>query len=285
MPTLVSVVIPVFNAAATIAEQLAALGRQTYAGEWEIVVADNGSTDDTAAIVDAYRSELPALRVVDASARSGPAFARNTGARLARGDFIAFCDADDVVADRWLEALVVASTAFDVVTGIEDAERLNSETVQSWRSPRAEGLPRGRFLPFAPTCNLGVWTTVFEKVGGFRPEYRASEDIDWSWRAQLQSYTLGLAPDAVVHYRYRSSPRGIARQGFAAGVSSARLYRDYREQGLRHAEFGQVVRRWLWLLVRSPYIVSPLRRGLWIRRAAEAAGRMTGSVRFHVVAL
>jgi len=147
MPTLVSVVIPVFNAAATIAEQLAALGRQTYAGEWEIVVADNGSTDDTAAIVDAYRSELPALRVVDASARSGPAFARNTGARLARGDFIAFCDADDVVADRWLEALVVASTAFDVVTGIEDAERLNSETVQSWRSPRAEGLPRGRFRP------------------------------------------------------------------------------------------------------------------------------------------
>src|SRR5262249_18296557 len=153
------------------------------------------------------------------------------------------------------------------------------------RSPRAVGALVGRFVRFARLCSRAVRANVFEKVGGVRPEYRASEDIDWSWRAQLQSYTLGLAPEAVVHYRYREAPRAIARQGFAAGVSSARLYRDYRDQGLRHAPTGHVVRRWLWLVLRAPYILSPLRRGLWVRRAAEAAGRMTGSVRFRVIAL
>jgi glycosyltransferase involved in cell wall biosynthesis len=273
------------NAAATIEEQLGALERQTYAGAWELVVADNGSDDGTGAILDEWRTRIPQLLVLDASQDPGPSSARNAGARVARGEFIAFCDADDVVVDGWLAALVDAALEFDIVTGIEDATVLNSEVVQSWRAPRAEGVPRGRFLPFAPTCNLGVWSDVFANVGGFREDYRASEDIEWSWRAQLQSYTLGFAPGAVVHYRYRAGAKPIARQAFAAGMSTVLLYRDYREHGLRHAALPEVLRRWLWLILRSPYILTPLRRGLWVRRAAEAAGRITGSVRFRIVAL
>lgn len=276
---------PVYNAAGTIEQQLGALERQTYERGWELVVADNGSTDSTRAILDSWQTRIPKLRVVDASQRSGPSFARNTGVGVADGDFIAFCDADDIVVDGWLDALVNAALEFDVVTGLEDATMLNSAAVQSWRAPRAERVPRGRFLPFAPTCNLGVWSDVFANVGGFRDDYRASEDLDWSWRAQLMSYTLGFAPGAVVHYRYREEALQIARQGFAAGVSTAMLYRDYREHGLRHAALPEVLRRWLWLILRSPYILIPLRRGLWVRRAAEAAGRVTGSVRFRVLAL
>ena len=100
---MISVVIPVRDGAATIGDQLEALGQQTYQGEWEIVIADNGSTDGTAELAErSWSHPRAALRVVDASSRPGSSFARNRGAIEAAGDFLAFCDADDIVAPGWL---------------------------------------------------------------------------------------------------------------------------------------------------------------------------------------
>ena len=223
--------------------------------------------------------------MLDASARPGSSYARNFGAQAADGDFIAFCDADDVVAPDWIAALVKGAQEFDAVTGPQEVTVINDEAVQSWRSPRAQTLPRARFLPFAPSCNLGVWADVFDRTGGFNEEYPQAHDVEWSWRAQLASFTLGYAPDAVVHYRYRSDARGIARQAYLSGLDSARLYRDYRREGLRRRPLRRVLRVWVWIVLRSPLVFSPTRRGLWIRRAGEARGRLVGSLRFRVFSL
>jgi len=284
-PRLLSVVMPVRNAAATITSQLEALANQTFSGEWELVVADNGSTDATRAIVADWAARLPSLTVVDASMRAGPSFARNRAAEAARGDFLVFCDADDVVVPGWLEAMAGAATRHDVVTGPQKVDEINAPAVIAWRSPRATGLPRGRFLPFAPSCNLGVWAEVFRATGGFDEDYRASEDVEWSWRAQLASYTLGFEPEAVVHYRYRTSPRGVVRQAYRAGVASARLLRDYRRRGLQRRPGRRTLHDWAWLVVRLPYVVNRDRRGVWMRRAAEACGRISGSIRYRVLCL
>src|SRR3712207_4277359 len=85
-PLKLSVVIPCLNAASTIAVQLAALSRQSWPGEWEVIVADNGSTDRSRRIAESYGDRLPGLRVVDASDRRGQAHARNLGAAAATGD-------------------------------------------------------------------------------------------------------------------------------------------------------------------------------------------------------
>lgn len=284
-PRTISVIIPVRNGSDTIAEQLEALAGQTYDGAWEVVIADNGSTDDTRSIANEWAPRLPKLSIVDASERSGSSFARNLGAANAAGEFLAFCDADDVVVPEWLASLADAARDFDAVTGRQDASVVNPEAVQSWRPPRVVGLPRSHFLPYAPSCNLGVWADVFATTGGFDEEYPQSHDVEWSWRAQLASFTLGFAPGAVVHYRYRASPRGVARQAYLSGLDSARLYRDYRSRGLRHAPLTKVLRTWGWLVVRLPYLWSPARRGIWIRRAGESAGRLAGSVRFRVLFL
>jgi glycosyltransferase involved in cell wall biosynthesis len=284
-PRSISVIIPVRNGADTLAEQLAALARQTYTGEWEIVVADNGSTDGTQALAREWAARLPKLSVVDASGRPGASHARNFGASRARGEFLAFCDADDVVVPEWVESLAAAAAQFDVVTGRQDAGALNSETVRSWRSARSLGLPRTGFLPYAPSCNLGVWASVFGRTGGFNEEYTHSEDLEWSWRAQLSSFTLGFAPGAVVHYRYRDSPRGVWRQAYLGGIGSVRLYRDYRSKGQRRSGIGRVLRSWAWIVARLPYLASPARRGIWLRRAGEASGRLVGSARFRVLFL
>ncbi|MYR59535.1 glycosyltransferase, partial [Streptomyces sp. SID625] len=78
------------------------LGRQTYQGPWEVVVVDNGSVDGTPEVARAARAVLPALRIVDARDRAGESYARNRGIAEARGDLVAFCDADDVAAEGWL---------------------------------------------------------------------------------------------------------------------------------------------------------------------------------------
>src|SRR5436309_9736329 len=101
----VTVAIPMRNAAATIAEQLEALVDQDFTGEWEVVVADNGSTDDSRDIVRRFADRLPDLRVLDASQAVGAAHARNVALREARGDVFVVTDADDVVDRGWVTAM------------------------------------------------------------------------------------------------------------------------------------------------------------------------------------
>jgi len=284
-PRLMSVVIPVRNAAATLRDQLQALGRQTYCAPWDIVLSDNGSTDDT---VLKARESAPAgidLRVIDASARPGSSFARNRGAEEARGDFLVFCDADDVVTPGWLAAMARAARHFDAVTGPQYAHALNDNDVQHWRPPRAVVLPTSGFLPYAPSCNLGVWASVYTATGGFREEYPQAHDVEWSWRAQLSDYTLGFERDAVVQYRYRTTMHGVARQAYLSGFDSAQLFRDYHPRGMPRPAFRRTVRTWLWVIGRAPFVASRARRGIWMRRTAEAWGRVRGSVRFRVMFL
>ena len=80
-----TVIIPCFNAANTIAVQLEALAQQHWCEPWEVIVSNNGSTDETVAIVEQYQKKLPNLRIVDSSDQGGAAHARNVGA-LAAGD-------------------------------------------------------------------------------------------------------------------------------------------------------------------------------------------------------
>src|SRR5687767_27975 len=90
----VSVIIACLNAAETISGQLEALAAQTWSRPWEVIVADNGSSDDSRSVVERFRDRLPALRIVDASAKRGQPYALNVAAREARGTALAFCDAD-----------------------------------------------------------------------------------------------------------------------------------------------------------------------------------------------
>jgi glycosyltransferase involved in cell wall biosynthesis len=98
----ISVIIAMRDAAGTLVEQLEALTQQTYTGWWEVLLVDNGSTDAGCDLGRSYEGRLRNLRVIDASERPGCAHARNVAAVHARGEVLAFCDADDVVSPGWL---------------------------------------------------------------------------------------------------------------------------------------------------------------------------------------
>jgi glycosyltransferase involved in cell wall biosynthesis len=279
----VSVIVPVRNEEKHLAGQLEALASQTYAGEWELLVVDNGSKDGSIDIARSYSSRLP-LRIVDASARPGINHARNAGVAAAGGDFVAFCDGDDVAAPVWLEALVEAAAEADIVTGQLEFVQLNEPLYRSWRpNELLEELPTPHgFLPSVSGGNCGMWTRVAREVG-WDGEFRfGSCDTEFSWRAQLAGFTIAFAPEAVIHLRYRMSLRGLARQYFAYGKSGALLYRHFREHGMQW-DRQDARDRWRWIVEGSRHVIgSAERRGNWVRMVSFSLGRAYGSLRWQV---
>ena len=284
----VSVVIPVRDAAATLGEQLGALAAQEFGGEWEVLVVDNGCTDRTGQVVARWATKLPALRVIDGSDRPGANHARNVGARAAHGELVLFCDADDVVAPGWIEAMARAAASADVLGGALDEVTLNDPLLRAWRGPGIQ--PDGElpssvngFLPYAVSANCGLRAEVLRALGGWSEDYvGGSEDVELSWRAQLRGYRLAFVPDAVVRYRYRAGLRPLARQMYTYGVEEPHLYRDFRGAGVRRSTAEAFVRRWRWLLRHVPDLWrSAELRGRWVGAAAFHLGRLRGSVKYR----
>jgi glycosyltransferase involved in cell wall biosynthesis len=283
-PELVSVIVPVRDAATTLPRQLERLAVQRYDGDWEVLVVDNGSQDGTAELARRWAGRLERLRVVDASARAGVNHARNAGARAASGDFLAFCDADDEVAPEWLGALVEAAHDADLVGGFVGFELLNPGATRNWRMSEMsrQALPVALdFLPYAMSGNCGIWRSVLTKVGGWNESYRGCTDVELSWRVQLAGYRLSFAPDAVLQCRFRSSLRGLARQFFRIGSAEVQLYHDFRGDGLERDRAA--FRSWLWLIAHLPLTVkSPVWRGRVVRLTARRLGRLYGCTRARV---
>ena len=284
-PTFVSVIIPARNAGATIGSQLEALSRQQFRGAWEVIVVDNDSTDGTAVVSANWAAELPQLRVAAAAGRPSASRARNVGAAAARGDLLVFCDADDVATPGWLSAMVDAARNADVIGGQLDHIALNTAKARSWRPlVPADHLPNLLgFLPYASSASLGVRTEVFHRLGGFSKEYPyGGEEVEFCWRAQLASYTIGHAPTAVMSYRLRHQLRPLAKQAYGWGYSDAHLYQDFRRHGVPPASGRATLREWRQLIRRLPELSSRDRAGAWIQDAAWRCGRLVGSLRYRV---
>ncbi len=234
-----SVVIAAYDAETTLGEQLDALVAQRVPFAWEVVVADNGSSDGTADLARSYAGRLR-IRVVDASATPGAGAARNVGVSVARAPLIAFCDADDVVGDGWLAAMRAALGRHAFVAGRFDGTRLNSPAVLRSRTvPQQHGLQESARLPglhAAGAGNMGIRADVFRAVGGFDPRCLYLEDADLCWRVQLAGVPLVWAPDALLHVRLRGSLWSTARQGYHYGTGERWLALRYREQDERLRE-------------------------------------------------
>lgn len=284
-----SIIIPCYNSAALLAEQLAALSCQRWDEPWEVIVADNGSTDDPAAVVARFQERLPNLRLIDASARPGAAFARNQGAKAARGEQLSFLDADDVAGEGWLAAIGAALERHDFVASRHDFSRLNPPAVLASRhNSQSEGLQRyisPPYLPHAGGCGLGIKAWLHEAVGGFDESFLCLEDTDYCWRVQLAGHALTFVPEALVHVRFRGRSREIYRQARRFAEANVRLYKVYRARGMPRLSWIHGVQGWLRLVRTFPYLRDPQRRGHWIWDLGWRIGRLLGSLRYGVLAL
>jgi glycosyltransferase involved in cell wall biosynthesis len=198
--TEISVVIPARDAAATLPRTLDALARQTLPRErFEVVVADDGSTDATGAIAQA------ADRVVR-TAGVGPGAARNAAAGIARGRVLAFTDADCFPAEDWLARALAAIADADVVQGYVEPERPPGRFDRTVYVTSFHGL--------FETANLVVRRELFDALGGFEAGWtpqggkELGEDTWLGWRARRGGARVAFAPDVLV--RHAVFPRSAA---------------------------------------------------------------------------
>lgn len=196
----ISVVIPHYDDPASLDRCLSALGQQTIAEPFEIVVADNMSPQGEAAIAAAIGGRARLALAHDRGA--GPA--RNAGVAESTGEVLAFTDSDCVPQPGWLAAGVAALERHDLVGGRMTVEVGANERSGAEAFEQVFAFDNRSYVEdkgFTVTANLFVRRATFDAVGGFRTQ--VSEDAEWCWRARAAGYRLGYAHDAVVGHPAR----------------------------------------------------------------------------------
>jgi glycosyltransferase involved in cell wall biosynthesis len=189
------VIIPAFNAEATIARALAAVASQDFEGDFEVVVVDDGSTDGTATAAEAAGG-VTVLR----QGHSGPAAARNRGVEHASGRLLAFTDADCMPSPSWLREGVAALKHADLVQG---AVRPDPSAA---RTPFDHTLWVSADSGLYQCASLFVRRDLFECVGGFEDWLQAglgkelAEDVWFGWQCRRAGARTAFAPDALAYH-------------------------------------------------------------------------------------
>lgn len=283
-----SVVIPCLDAEAVIGTQLEALARQSWDGQWEVVLADNGSRDQTVHRAKRFRHRLPRLRIIDASERAGVAFARNRGVAESSGEVIAFCDADDEVAPGWLAALARVLADNEFVAARPEHERLNPRWLaESWDAPQ-DGIRPHRFPPYLRYARggcLGVRRAVHDEIGGFDEELSSCEDDDYCFRVQLAGYELIPVPDAVVHVRLRTRARDLFNQARWYAEGEAKLQQKFGSPVTRRTLWRWPLLHWGAIARSLPGVGSRSGRARLVWLLGFQLGRYRGSIVHRVLAV
>jgi glycosyltransferase involved in cell wall biosynthesis len=233
-----TVIVPAYNSAAHIGRCLSALKQLNYS-DYEIIVIDDGSTDATAAIAEA--AGVRTIRL----AHSGLAAARNAGIEAARGQLVAFIDADAEAERDWLYHLAEAQirrsapAAGGQSFAPEPASRSAAVIGQAPGQPHEVRLG-DQDLAQLCGCNMAV-----EKVSDHHQLFdaiftSAGDDVDFSWRVRDEGMSLAYAPGAVVLHQPRTTIGGYLKQQLGYGHAEGLLYRKFpnRAQDGVYRHFG-----------------------------------------------
>src|SRR5215831_6109133 len=219
----VSVVMPVYNAEATLEECLTKLGQSTFE-DFEVVVVDDGCTDRSRDIMGRFP-----VRVIPSSGRVGPAAARNLGAQVATGEFLFFIDSDVMVRPDTLALLAEGfeRTGIDGFCGVQAAEMryrdLPSQYKNLWM--RWTYLRQSGDVPLFYTTAAAIRRDAFLRVGGFDVGYATPnvEDTAFGQKLRRLGVRVRIHPEVEVEHVKQYSLRGMLRTDFMRAVSLTRL--------------------------------------------------------------
>ena len=213
----VSVIIPAYNAAATIAGTVDTIIRQTFQ-DFEIICVDDGSTDRTLAIVRQYGDRV---RLVE-QPNSGPAAARNNGARHSSGEYLAFLDADDLWMPQFLERSVAALDADPALSlvycncALADSEGVALDTSlvgDGFDHPPSLNELLTRLWPIMPSAAL-VRRSAYDACGGYRDALKGAsfrfEDVDF-WIKMREQGPFSYIAEPLITWRFAWFPRQLKR--------------------------------------------------------------------------
>jgi glycosyltransferase involved in cell wall biosynthesis len=197
----VTVVIPAFNAQRYITQAIDSVFHQTC-GMFEVIVVDDGSSDQTRSVVERFG---PLVRY-EYQRNAGPASARNRGIELASGDFIAFLDADDVWnAEKCAVQMAHFSELPELVGAAAHVRNFLSEDAAAGMAPQGQVVTLG--------TTLMVRRSLFDAVGMLNPEYWHRDLQDLLVRAEDRGFRIEILPDVLAQRRIHSNNMSSHRSG------------------------------------------------------------------------
>ena len=227
----VSVIVAAYNASRTVGETIRSVLAQTRQ-DFEIVVIDDGSTDDTASILAHWTTD-PRIRL-HRQENAGPAAARNAGIALARGDYVSMLDSDDLWLPCYLERMVQAlqespesGFAYTDAWALEQASgRIRRATAMSRQHPPERTLPATAFLEALIQRNfifnaVTVRRGVLERVGGYDPKIPQAEDYELWLRCCAAGYSGVRVPGPLAIYRVHDGSLSQDELGLLTGLRDA----------------------------------------------------------------
>ncbi|WP_252699692.1 glycosyltransferase [Natronosalvus vescus] len=244
-----SVIVPTYNEAGTIETCLEALLGQTY-DEYEIIICDNGSTDNTRDIVNEY----PVKLVVEDKIQ-GSYEARNKGVEVAKGDILAFTDADCRPTKQWIaEGVRKIQNGADLIGGNVRFMFSNpptpAELFDSISNMQIERDVKERSV--AKTANLFVKQEVYHTVGSFQSNMISGGDVQWTKKATDTGFTIAYEENAEVLHPARSLDELLKKQ-YRVGIGQMDLRWETANS------FGDLAKVGLWLLIgfapRPPHYI------------------------------
>jgi glycosyltransferase involved in cell wall biosynthesis len=227
-PPLVSVVIPNYNGARTLPLCLRALAEQTYP-HTEIIVADDGSTDDSVAVARAHGA-----KVVRTGANGGCGAARNLGVAHARGEILFYVDSDIALAPDAVATAVeilASDPAIGAVCGTQDPEPLIRPTlVAQYRGLQYHfwSLSSQGNVSFLFPSLCAIPAAVHAEIGSFNPKLKQTEEVDFGHRLS-QRYQLRLTPAIRGRHAHDHRLRILLRKLFHRGRLRVPLYARARQ--------------------------------------------------------
>lgn len=241
---LYSVIIPAYNAQNTVAQCLDALDKQDVPKiNYEIIVVDDGSTDETPDIVQRFP-----VRYFRQS-NQGPATARNKGAREARGDIILFTDSDCVPLHNWIEEMARSFDDQTVMAAkgayLTKQKSLTARFAQVEFEERFEMLKKVESIDMIDTYSAGYRKSVFLSLGGFDPSFPVAnnEDTDLSYKMSHAGFKMVFNPKAIVyHLNHPDSIRKYARLKFWRGYWRMVVYKKYPDKMFKDSYTPQTLK-------------------------------------------
>ena len=258
----VSVVVPVYNGAKTIKACLESLQEQSFKGKLEIIVVDDGSTDQTKEMVKRFKG----VKLLEQD-HQGPARARNLGAKQAKGEIVVFTDSD-CLADKEMIANLVKAFEEKKVAGVQGSyqsqqKELMARFVQLEIEERYELMKKNPFIDFIGTYCCAYRRKVFLKEGGFDESFplASGEDTEFSFKLSGKGHQLVFRPEAFCFHLHPTSFWKYLKTKFFRAFYRVKLYRLHKAKivkdsytpqhlklqiGLFYLFLAGVASSWLW---------------------------------------
>lgn len=242
----ISVIVPARNSERTIRECVTSLLRQTGAPSHEVIVVDDGSEDNTAGIAEASAAHIiesdkpPTVKIIQTK-HGGPAHARNIGISEAKGERVAFLDADAKAPHTWLRDLAAHQERVfggRLIRGFSDEDLYNTEleekTIEFEQARRDTQYGDARREAVAlPSCNLIIEKKILEEVGGFDEDFKhpSAEDYELCLRIRDRGYKIIYDPSIVVLHRHQKDFQKVLEKARMHGRENV-LLRKKRGENL-----------------------------------------------------